>query len=85
MSGCLFGPALLGTLIVNDPGGGDLCFVPSSTTGRIGGTSCDGPAPGPLYDWPMDFRVTGVSTDGGEPCASGRACDEDAVGPVGFG
>ena len=40
--------------------------------------------PGDLdHAWPEDLRVSGVRTDGGTPCSSGRPCDQDENwGPV---
>jgi hypothetical protein len=79
---CLEGPVLLGSFVVQDDGGGSLCLVPSASHGLLGGQDCTG-FPGLSYEWPVDMRVTGVATDGREPCDSGRACDQDApVDPV---
>jgi hypothetical protein len=80
---CLVGPTLLGSLVVQDDGGGNLCLVPSASHGFLGGRDCTNPTM-LVYEWPADMRITGVATDGSAPCDSGRACDEDATAnPVG--
>jgi hypothetical protein len=72
---CFSGPTLLGAVLVNDPSGGDLCFVPTAS-GRLGVTGCVSGVSDVKYDWPKDVKITGVRTDGGTPCSSGRGCDE---------
>jgi uncharacterized repeat protein (TIGR02543 family) len=80
---CLVGPTLLGSLVVQDGGGGNLCLVPSASHGFLGGYDCTNPTM-LVYEWPGDMRITGVATDGSAPCDSGRSCDEDATpDPVG--
>jgi len=76
---CRTGPTLLGSLLVNDPGGGDLCLVPAGDTGELRVVACASELP---YLWPEDIRITGIRTDAGVPCSSGRACSEDEPHPV---
>ena len=55
---CRTGPTLLGTLFVNDPGGGELCLVPAADTGELRGVACSEL----VYQWPEDLKVTGGRT-----------------------
>ena len=77
VTNCLTGPMLLGTVAVFDQAGGELCLAPSSQTGTLSATDCS--TAGLVYEWPADVHVTGVRTDGGVPCASGRGCGQDVA------
>lgn len=77
--GCVTGPALLGQFIVLPPGEGSMCLTTTAPVPELFVTDCQ--LPSARFSWPPDLKITGVRTDGGVPCESGRGCDD--VAPIG--
>ena len=71
---CLTSPAVLGHFVVNDASGGDLCLS-SGSDGPPALGDCTLSEPAYSY-WPAAVKITGVATDGGAYCVSGRGCGE---------
>lgn len=71
---CATGPSLLGAFTVLPPGEGSLCLAASGASPGMAVIDCEPPYA--RFAWPQDLRVTGVRTDGGAVCTSGRGCDE---------
>jgi hypothetical protein len=69
---CRTGPSLLGRFVVAAPGDGSLCLASAAPTPSMFVQDCAQPVD--TFPWPRDVRVTGVRTDGGVPCESGRPC-----------